>query len=104
MSLKKRFAKESDFQSFLISELTARFPDAIILKNDPMFRVGIPDLLVLCGRRWAALEVKISPNAKHQPGQDFYVHKMAVMSYAAFVYPENYQEVLSDLERALCNE
>lgn len=97
-------AKESKFQKGLIDDIEARFPDCIILKNDPTYIQGIPDLLVLHGDRWAALECKKNETASHQPNQDYYVGLMNKMSYSSFVYPENKEEVLNELERALSAE
>jgi hypothetical protein len=94
--------KESTFQKELIGKLEERFPDCIIMKNDPNYIQGIPDLIILHGDRWASLECKKTKNASHQPNQDYYVAKMNGMSYAAFVYPENEEEVLDELQQALC--
>jgi hypothetical protein len=97
-------AKESQFQKRLIEDIEAMFPDCIIMKNDPNYIQGIPDLLVLNGGKWAALECKKTKNASHQPNQDFYVDKMNEMSYSRFVYPENKEEVLDELQQALRTE
>jgi len=91
---------ESKFQANLIKEIKTRFPDCIVLKNDSSYIQGIPDLLVLEKQRWAALEVKKSKNASHRPNQDYYVDKMDAMSYAAFIYPENKEEVLDGMARS----
>ena len=93
--------RENQFQSKLIKSIRERFPDSLIMKNDPDYIQGIPDLLVLNKNKWAALECKKSENAKHQPNQDYYVEKMNGMSYARFVFPENMEDVLNDLELAL---
>lgn len=76
------------------------FPGCIVLKNDPNYLQGIPDLLVLWGDRWAALEVKKSANASHQPNQDYYVATMNDMSFSRFIYPENKEEVLSEIQQS----
>lgn len=91
---------ESRFQSNVIHELKDRFPGCIILKNDPTYIQGIPDLIILWEDHWAALECKKDRNANHRPNQDYYVRKMDQMSFAAFIYPENRTEVLNDLERS----
>lgn len=90
---------ENIFQAFLIKEIKKRFKDAMVLKNDSSYIQGIPDLIVLYKDKWAALEVKKTIKAHHQPNQDFYISKMHKMSYAAFIAPENYEEVLDDLQR-----
>lgn len=93
--------RENHYQAQLIKTLRDIFPDAIILKNDSEYIQGIPDLLILNGDRWAALEVKASPDAEHQPNQEYYVSLMDLMSFAAFIYPEVEEAVLYDLQRAL---
>ena len=92
---------ESKFQKKLIDDIKRLLPGSIILKNDPNYIQGMPDLTVFHGDKWATLEVKKTANASHQPNQDYYVDIMNKMSYSAFVYPENKEEVLNDLERAL---
>lgn len=89
---------ERIFQSELIKELKELFPGCIILKNDPTYIQGIPDLLILFEDKWAALEVKKSITASHRPNQEFYVNKMGRMSYANFIYPENKEVVLNELQ------
>ena len=91
---------EKIFQSELIKELKALFPGCIILKNDPTYIQGIPDLLILFEDKWAALEVKKSITASHRPNQEFYVNKMGRMSYANFIYPENKEVILNELQEA----
>ena len=91
---------ERIFQSELIKELRELFPGCIILKNDPTYIQGIPDLLILYGKHWAVLENKKSKNASHRPNQDYYVKKMDDMSFGRFIYPENEEEVLNDLQQA----
>lgn len=92
--------RESKFQHELIREIKSRFPDCIVMKNDPNYIQGIPDLLVLYLDKWAALECKRSSSSKHQPNQDYYVDKMNDMSFSRFIFPENKEEVLNDLEQS----
>ena len=96
--------KESSFQKGLIDKIEELFPDCIIMKNDPNYIQGIPDLLILHGDKWASLECKKSAKASHQPNQDYYISKMNGMSYARFVSPENEEEVLNELQQALSIE
>lgn len=91
---------ERDFQSKLIGDLRKRFPGCIIMKNDPNYIQGIPDLIILYGSRWASLEVKKSARAKKRPNQDYYVDKMNEMSFSRFICPENKEEVLDELQSA----
>lgn len=92
---------ESKFQKDLIDEIKFILPGSIILKNDPNYIQGIPDLTVFFKDRWATLEVKKTAKASHQPNQDHYVELMNQMSFSAFIYPENKEEVLYAMERAL---
>ena len=91
--------KESKFQASLIKELKQRFEGCLVLKNDPNYLQGIPDLLILHNKKWAALECKCSTNAHHQPNQQYYIDKMNKMSYASFISPENRNEVLDALQQ-----
>lgn len=91
---------ESKFQKDLIAELKTRFPGCVVVKNDPGYLQGFPDLTVFHGNHWAVLEVKASEKASHQPNQDFYVQKLNDMSFARFIFPENKEVVLDDLERS----
>lgn len=93
--------KESEFQSELIKDLKALLPGCYVLKNDPNYIQGFPDLLILYGDRWAALECKKSERASRRPNQEYYVTKLGEMSYSAFVYPENKKEVLYEIQQAL---
>ena len=92
--------RENKFQSQLIAEIKELLPGCKVLKNDPNYIQGIPDLTVLYKDRWAALECKRSSDAPHQPNQDYYVDEMNEMSFAAFVYPENKEEILHELQKA----
>ncbi len=94
-------SKESDFQAELIKDIKRLLPGCYVLKNDPNYIQGFPDLLILYKDRWAALECKRSANASHRPNQDYYVAELGRMSYASFIFPENSQEVLNELQRSL---
>lgn len=89
--------KESDFQSKLIDDIEALFPGCIVEKHDP-YKNGFPDLIILYKDKWAMLECKRETNARKRPLQDHYVDKLNQMSFCAFVYPENKQEVLDGLQ------
>jgi hypothetical protein len=100
MWIKKHFKyNENRFQRNLIQELEDRFPGCIVIKNDPNYIQGIPDLLILYNDKWAALECKRSESASHRPNQEYYISKMDEMSFASFVYPENMEDVLNEMEQ-----
>lgn len=90
---------ERDFQAKLIKELKRRFPGCIVMKNDPCYIQGIPDLVILYKDKWAALECKKSTNAKRRPNQEYYVGLMDEMSFSRFICPENKEEVLNELQQ-----
>lgn len=92
---------ENRFKTKLVEELELLFPGCIIIHMDPNEIQGIPDLLILYEDKWAALEGKKSENASHRPNQEYYVDLMNRMSFAAFIYPENKEEVLDELQQAL---
>lgn len=91
---------ESKFQANLIKKLKQLFPGCIVLKNDPNYIQGIPDLIILFNDRWASLEVKKDSRASQQPNQQYYVNKMNQMSFSSFIYPENEEEILYELQQA----
>ena len=111
---------ESKFQSDLIKKLKKMFPNCIVMKNDSSYIQGIPDLTVLYKDKWASyiqgipdltvlykdkwavLECKKESNATHQPNQDYYIGLLDKMSFARFIYPENKEEVLNELQQAFC--
>ena len=92
---------ENQFQAGLIKDIKALLPGVIVLKNDPNYLAGIPDLTVLYNGKWALLEVKKEQRAPHRPLQDYYIEKAADMSYGFIIYPENKMEVLNELCNAL---
>lgn len=91
---------EAQYQAKLIKKLERMFPNCVIMKTDPSYRQGMPDLLLLWRKFWASLEVKISPKAPSQPNQDYYVEQLNEMSFAAYICPENEREVLGALQQA----
>lgn len=89
---------ESGFQDNLIKDLKELFPGCMVFKMDQ--RQGIPDLLILFGKKWASLECKKYASAKRQPNQEYYVDLMNKMSFSSFIFPENKEEVLNELCKA----
>lgn len=88
------------YQTKFMRLVSDMYPNCLILKSDPNYIQGIPDILILEGNHWAALEVKRNSRAPHRPNQDWYVERMNDMSYSSFVYPENESTVIHDIQRA----
>lgn len=89
---------EKDFQAKLIKDLKERFDGCVVMKTDPSYIQGIPDILVLYKNKWALLECKKDSNASKQPNQEYYVDLLNRMSFSRFINPENKEEVLNDLQ------
>lgn len=95
---------ESKFKGILKDRLKKEFPGCMVMHLDPTEIQGIPDLIILYKDRWAALEGKRYEKAHHQPNQEYYVKLMNQMSYAAFIYPENMEVIISELQQAFTSE
>lgn len=93
---------ESDFQHHIITRLESMIgSNGYVLNLDGSYIQGFPDILVLYKGRWAALECKRSRSTPRQPNQDYYVNDLDRLSFAAFIYPKNEEEVIHDLQQAL---
>lgn len=94
---------ESKFQRDLVNELKEMFPGALIYKNETV--QGFPDLTVLWQKNWALLECKRSERDRMnpRPNQEYWVDYANQMSFSRFIYPENKQEVLNELQQAFRN-
>lgn len=92
--------KESKFQSLLIKKIKTMFEGCIVMKTDPNYIQGIPDVLILYKDKWASLECKKFASANKQPNQSYFVDIMNKMSFSRFIYPENEKEVLYELQQA----
>lgn len=91
---------EAQYQRKLVKRIEKLIPGSVVMKNDPQYNQGIPDLLILYGDKWAMLEVKMSANANIQPNQKYYIGVLDEMSFASFINPENEEDVLRDLQFA----
>lgn len=90
---------ESKFQKELMDEIRELYPGCVIVKNDSSYIQGFPDWTIFYEDKWAILETKKDKDAKKQPNQDYYVNKLNGMSFSRFVYPENKEEVLRELQQ-----
>lgn len=91
---------EGAFKLKLKKELQKRLPGCVIVNFDTDAAQGVPDRIILYKDRWAALEVKKSRTAVRQPNQEYYIELFNEWSFAAFIYPENMEEVLDALQRS----
>ena len=92
---------ESDFEADFMERLDQAMPEpGFWIKGNSAMRQGVPDRMYLNGGHWAALEFKKDKTAEAQPNQPYYVEKLGEMSYASFVYPENADEVISEIRKA----
>lgn len=88
------------YQSRLIKDIKSRIPGSMVLKSNPNYIQGIPDLLVLNGENWCAIEAKASADAPYRPNQEHYLEVMAKMSCSFTAYPENHEDVIHGLQQA----
>lgn len=98
-----REAPERKFQKALVKEIEELFPGCIVTKMESYIQ-GFPDLVIFYKDKWALLECKKSADAHRQPNQEFYVNLANSMSFARFIYPENKEEVLNELQRTFKSE
>ena len=91
-------SREGTFQTEFRKDLERVFPGCIVCKLDSSYQQGIPDLLMLWGKFWAIFEIKKSAHETPRPNQPYYVELLNDWSFAAFVFPENKEEVLDALQ------
>lgn len=89
--------QEREFQAKLIKDLKHELPGVLIIKNDPNYIQGIPDLTILYRKRWAMLEVKKSISASLRPNQEYYISEADKQSFGEVIFPENYDTVMESL-------
>lgn len=99
---------EGKFKTALKKDIQERLPGAMVVYLNPNDIKGIPDMEVMYNDRWAVLEAKASEEDYRKDianpekmSQSYYVKKMNEMSFAAFIFPENKEEVLNAMESAL---
>lgn len=94
--------RENEFQASLIRLLRESIRNCIVLKNDPSYIQGFPDLTVfLPNGRWAVLECKASMESPYQPNQEYYLDHLNRLGFARMICPENMEDVLHDLYETL---
>ncbi len=88
--------RESQYQRDLIGRIKSRFPGCYVTTD--LKDQGLPDILVLYGTQWAMLEVKKSAKEVVQPNQSYWVDYFNGWSFAAFIWPENEEQILNALQ------
>lgn len=92
---------ENHIQADIIKELEQIFEPEIILKNDPNYIQGVPDLLMVKNGFCFWLEVKQNRRSPYQPNQEWYLAHLNRYSFAATIHPENKEEVYAEIRSAL---
>lgn len=94
---------EGAYKTALTGRIETRWGSRVmVVRLDANLRQGVPDMLLLFeGGFWAALEGKRSAKAPPRPNQPFYVDTMDKLCFAAFIFPENEEAVLNELEEEL---
>ena len=89
---------ESQFKRRVIQTIKDMLPeiDLDFIESDNR---SMPDTYILGPGIWAALEFKASDKAPRRPNQEWHINRLNAKGYARFVYPENLEEVLDELER-----
>lgn len=92
---------EAQYQAKLIRKIKRRIPGCVVIKNDPNYQQGFPDWTIFCGPKWGTLEIKRERRSSTQPNQEYFVSMLNDMGFSAFIFPENEEEVLREMEHAL---
>lgn len=90
---------ESEFKRKLIMKIKTMYPGAIVLKNNANQIQGFPDNIILEGNHWAVFDAKKDEFSSHRPNQDYWINLLNEMSFASFVYPQNEEEFLYELQQ-----
>jgi hypothetical protein len=90
---------ESTFKYEVRKKIEKMFPGIICTRTDPTQIQGFPDMLLLYGDKWAALEFKKDINSTLRPNQQYYIDMLNELSYASIIHPQNMDEVLNDIQK-----
>lgn len=91
---------ESETEKSFKKDLNDRLPGGWWVKGNSQMQQGIPDQTFYYEDHWAMFEFKRAENSDLQENQDWYIQKFNEMSYARFVSPANYDEVLDEVQEA----
>lgn len=92
---------EGKTQAKLIKYLKSK--GCYVIKTSPGVGtpVGCPDVIALYEGLWIAIEVKSSAKAPYKPLQKETLAKLAEWSFTYVIYPENYDEIIRELDAIL---
>lgn len=92
---------EAQVQAKLIKKLKSLGCFVVKLQAGPGVPIGSPDVLALKEGWWGAFECKRSIRAKWQPRQKERLQQLNEWSYGKMVCPENYNEIMAEVEEML---
>lgn len=93
---------EKKFKISIKDFLEENYKGSILLNLDPSSNPqGINDTLFLYKNCWAGLEFKRSRLAEVRPNQPYWVKRLDQMSFSRFIFPENANKVMAELDSFL---
>ena len=90
---------ESAYQAQLIKKLKRIFPGCMVLKNDPQYIQGF-SISQFCTTTSGPCWKSGGQSSPFRPNQEHYLEQLDRMSFAAVIYPEIEEDVLSALQEA----
>lgn len=91
---------EALFRTNFLKKVKDLSPDIFIEFADPGRRNGIPDVIIFYKDKYARIETKRSKDASKRLHQQYYIDYFnSIGIYAAFLSPENKEEVFNALRR-----
>jgi Holliday junction resolvase len=94
---------EKSTQSKLIKYLKEKGCYVIKTRPGGGTPVGCPDIIALFDGLWIAIEVKSGEKAPFQPLQLLTLEKLSKWGYTRTIYPENYADIIIELDKLLCS-
>lgn len=94
-------SKESILQTKMIKWLKSQGCYVVKTQAGPGTPTGCPDILFFKEGFYGAIEVKASRTSKWQPLQRETIQKFDDWSFGTALYPENYDQVVAELELLL---
>lgn len=92
---------EAYLQAKIIKHLKAKGCYVIKTTPGPGVPVGCPDIIFLKDGFWGGIETKASAKSRFQPLQKQTIALLDGMSYCKAVFPENWPDIMLELEALL---